>query len=129
FKEGQNQDTTVLGSPGYAPPEQHGSSQTSPRSDLYALGATLHCCLTNRDPYNAADRFNFAPVRQFNPQVPAELDKLVMRLLELDENKRPANALEVKQTLARIRQQARQQNNSTQIPAVMVAPTPPAHYA
>src|SRR5258708_36011164 len=59
FKEGQAQDTVYLGSPGYAPPEQHGVSQTNPRSDLYALGATLHCCLTGRDPFHADDRFAF----------------------------------------------------------------------
>jgi len=34
FKEGQAQDTVLLGSPGYASPEQHGASQTNPRSDL-----------------------------------------------------------------------------------------------
>lgn len=108
FKEGQPQDTVVLGSPGYAPPEQHGSGQTNPRSDLYALGATLHCCLTNRDPYNAPDRFTFAPARRFNALVPPELDQLTMRLLELNEDKRPANALEVKQTLIEIRQKRQQ---------------------
>lgn len=125
FKEGQPQDTIALGSPGYAPPEQHGSGQTSPRSDLYALGATLHCCLTNRDPYYSSERFSFAPMRQFNPQVPEELDQLVMRLLSLDEMRRPASALEVKQTLAHIRQQLWKQQSSAHIPAapVMAAPS------
>lgn len=117
FKEGQTQDTIVLGSPGYAPPEQHGSGQTTPRSDLYALGATLHCCLTNRDPYHAADRFTFAPVRQVNPQVPAALDQLIMRLLALDEQQRPASAQEVQQELARIQAQLRQQQKRAQASA------------
>ncbi len=106
FKEGQAQDTVFLGSPGYAPPEQHGSSQTSPRSDLYSLGATLHCCLTGQDPYHATDRFAFAPVRQWNPQVPLELDQLIQRLLALDEKQRPESAIEVQQILRRIGQQA-----------------------
>src|SRR5579885_400406 len=128
FKEGQAQDTIMLGSPGYAPPEQHGIGQTTPRSDLYALGATLHCCLTSRDPYHSADRFAFAPVRQFNPQVPEALDQLIMRLLSLDENQRPASALEVKQELARIRQQMREQNSSGRIPAVSAASSAPTQY-
>src|SRR5262249_15359056 len=117
FKEGQSQDTVVLGSPGYAPPEQHGSGQTNPRSDLYALGATLHCCLSNRDPYDAPDRFTFAPVRRFNALVPPELDRLTMRLLELDENKRPTNAQEVRQMLAEIRQQRQQGRDAKTAPA------------
>lgn len=128
FKEGQPQDTVVLGSPGYAPPEQHGTGQTTPRSDLYALGATLHCCLTNRDPYNSTERFTFAPVRQFNPQVPEALDALVMRLLALDEKQRPASALEVKQALARIRQQMWTQNNSTHVPAMAAPSSAPTQY-
>ncbi|HEX6481989.1 MAG TPA: serine/threonine-protein kinase [Ktedonobacteraceae bacterium] len=106
FKEGQMQDTVLLGSPGYAPPEQHGSAQTSPRSDLYALGATLHCCLTGKDPYHSNERFVFSPVRQNNELVPFELDQLIQRLVAVDEQQRPASALEVQQALIRIRQQA-----------------------
>src|SRR5437667_4099087 len=106
FKEGQAQDTVFLGSPGYAPPEQHGTSQTNPRSDLYSLGATLHCCLTGRDPFHAADRFAFPPVQQMNPLVPIELDQLIQRMVSLDEQQRPNSALEVRQALLIIKQKA-----------------------
>ena len=106
FKEGQAQDTVFLGSPGYAPPEQHGTSQTNPRSDLYSLGATLHCCLTGRDPFHAADRFAFPPVHQMNPLVPVELDQLIQRMVSLDEQQRPNSALEVRQALLKIKQKA-----------------------
>jgi serine/threonine protein kinase len=106
FKEGQAQDTVFLGSPGYAPPEQHGTSQTNPRSDLYALGATLHCCLTGRDPFHARDRFAFPPVQQMNPLVPLELDQLIQRMVSLDEQQRPNSALEVRQALLKIKQNA-----------------------
>ena len=106
FKEGQLQDTVLLGSPGYAPPEQHGIAQTSPRSDLYALGATLHCCLTGKDPYLSREHFVFSPVRQYNPLVPLELDQLIQRLVAVDERQRPASAQEVQQSLNGIRQQA-----------------------
>jgi serine/threonine protein kinase len=106
FKEGQAQDTVFLGSPGYAPPEQHGTSQTNPRSDLYSLGATLHCCLTGRDPFHAADRFAFPPVQQMNPLVPVELDQLIQRMVSLDEQQRPNSALEVRQALLKIKQKA-----------------------
>jgi len=106
FKEGQQQDTVFLGSPGYAPPEQHGTSQTNPRSDLYSLGATLYYCLTGKDPYYAEDRFFFPPIRQINPQVPIELDQLVQRLVALDERQRPTSAPEVQQVFIKLSQQA-----------------------
>ena len=122
FKEGQAQDTVYLGSPGYAPPEQHGISQTNPRSDLYALGATLHCCLTGRDPFHADDRFAFPPVRQLNPLVPIELDQLIQRLVSLDERQRPTSALEVQQELLKIKQHAAEATTGLD-PMLASAPT------
>ena len=40
-KERQSEDTTLLGTKGYAPPEQFGYGQTDARSDIYALGVTM----------------------------------------------------------------------------------------
>ena len=39
FKPGQAKDTASHGSVGYSPPEQYGRVQTTPRSDIYSLGA------------------------------------------------------------------------------------------
>ncbi len=128
FKEGQAQDTVFLGSPGYAPPEQHGTAQTNPRSDLYSLGATLHCCLTGRDPFHASDRFAFPPVYQMNPLVPLELDQLIQRMVSLNEQQRPNSALEVRQALLKIKQQASDATTGLD-PVMASAPTqynPPA---
>jgi len=122
FKEGQAQDTVFLGSPGYAPPEQHGTSQTNPRSDLYSLGATLHCCLTGRDPFHAADRFAFPPVQQMNPLVPIELEQLIQRMVSLDEQQRPNSAQEVRQALLNIKQKASDATTGLD-PAMASAPT------
>ena len=43
------QQTTVYGTPGYAPPEQY-QGKTEPRSDVYALAATLYHLVTDDDP-------------------------------------------------------------------------------
>jgi serine/threonine protein kinase len=122
FKEGQPQDTFFLGSPGYAPPEQHGYAQTNPRSDLYGFGATLHYCLTGRDPYYAMDRFTFPPVRQINPQVPAELDALIQRLVAQNEWERPTSAREVQQALIRISQEAAAHTSAILPPTTPMTP-------
>jgi serine/threonine protein kinase len=50
FKPGQRQDTMLLGTQGYAAPEQYGGGQSDARSDVYALGATLFSLLTGQDP-------------------------------------------------------------------------------
>jgi serine/threonine protein kinase len=126
FKEGQAQDTVFLGSPGYAPPEQHGAAQTNPRSDIYALGATLHCCLSGRDPFHAVDRFAFPPLRQINPQVPLELEQLIHQMLSMNEQQRPPSALAVQQRLLQIKHQA---SDATTGLAHVAAASAPTQYA
>lgn len=41
YKDGKDEDTHLLGTKGYAPPEQYGKGQTDPRSDIYSLGVTF----------------------------------------------------------------------------------------
>lgn len=51
FKNGQNNDTTDFGSPGYASPEQYqAEGQTDGRSDLFSLGVLLHEMITGERP-------------------------------------------------------------------------------
>jgi serine/threonine protein kinase len=47
FRPTRGPDTRLLGTPGYAPPEQYGTAQTDERSDIYSLGMTLFHLLTN----------------------------------------------------------------------------------
>lgn len=47
-KNDVEQDTKLLGTRGYAPPEQYGFSQTDERTDIYSLGVTLEQLLKER---------------------------------------------------------------------------------
>lgn len=47
FRSTSSQDTQLLGTPGFAPPEQYGSSQTDVRSDIYSLAMTLFQLMTD----------------------------------------------------------------------------------
>jgi len=100
FKPGQAKDTMPFGSPGYAAPEQYGKAQTTPQSDLYSLGALLHQVLSGDDP--AETPFRFAPLRLYGTAGLAELEALIMRMVDIDPGKRPANTAEVKEELRRI---------------------------
>jgi tetratricopeptide (TPR) repeat protein len=102
FKPGQSHDTVALGSPGFAAPEQYGKAQSTPRSDIYSLGALLHCLLTGVDP--SEQPFFFRPASQLNPAVPPDLEALLQQMLNMDADRRPASAQEVAQALRQIEQ-------------------------
>ncbi len=99
FKPGQSRDTVAFGSPGYAPPEQYGKAQTTPRADIYALGATLHHLLTGADPSQTP--FRFAPLQLRSQTTPVGLDILIASMLEIDEKRRPASTHAIKLELQR----------------------------
>lgn len=97
FKPGQARDTIAFGSPGYAAPEQYGKAQTTPRSDVYSLGAILHQMLTGVDPADAS--FRFISIRSYHSSLPPELDALIMQMTDMEPYNRPAGMQRVKEEL------------------------------
>lgn len=94
FKPGQSKDTIAFGSPGFAAPEQCGKAQTTTQSDIYSLGATLYQMFSGNDP--ADHPFVFAPMQL---QGPAELEPLILQMIESDQRRRPASMALIKQQL------------------------------
>jgi serine/threonine-protein kinase len=80
FKPDQPGDTLIIGTPGYAPPEQYGHGQTDERSDIYSLGATLYHLLSGRVPNTVPP----PPLTTVNPAVSPELARIVARATETD---------------------------------------------
>lgn len=97
FKPGKAKDTSALGSSGYAAPEQYGKAQTTPQTDLYGLGATLHQLLTGHDPSDTP--FHFMPIQLKNQPALAGLEQLIMSMVAIKVNERPVSAAVVKQQL------------------------------
>ena len=97
FQPGKAKDTIPLGSKGYAAPEQYGKAQTTPQSDIYGLGVTLHELLTGDDP--SLTPFHFADVNIGKSPISAQLNTLIKQMVAMEMNKRPANMAIVKRTL------------------------------
>ena len=78
-KEEQPEDTALLGTKGYAPPEQFGYGQTDARSDLYAVGVTMK--------------------KMLGPEYRGWLSPILEKCTELDPKRRYASAAELKRAV------------------------------
>lgn len=101
YVPGLAMDESPLGTAGFAPPEQYGRAQTDARSDVYALGATMHYLLSGSDP--AKDPFNFHELSALNPLIPKAVSLIVHRSLELSPSARFQSAREMQLALLDVR--------------------------
>ncbi|MEZ6091883.1 MAG: protein kinase [Pirellulaceae bacterium] len=114
----------VMGTLDYIPPEQIGNTEdVGPASDLYSLGCTAYKLLTGQAPF--ADKVKSHPVlklqahqqtipqpiRKIRPDVPAELEALIARLLA----KRPADRIPRASSVAQILKPLAEGSNLNQL--------------
>ncbi|HEY3999325.1 MAG TPA: serine/threonine-protein kinase [Candidatus Xenobia bacterium] len=92
------------GTPGYAPVEQYYGSSTDPRSDVYALGATLYTLLTGHEPPPSVALLSgdatLVPIRQSSPDVPPHLEATIGRMMALRKEDRPQSIAELRMWFA-----------------------------
>lgn len=100
---------TIIGSPPYMSPEQAaGKNELDPRSDIYSLGAVAYYLLTGQPPFvretamlmlmaHAYDPV--MPPEKLRPDVPADLQAVVLRCLEKDPCRRFPDAHCLEQAL------------------------------
>jgi serine/threonine-protein kinase len=105
------QEGLVMGTPDYIAPEQaQGSSAVDGRSDLYSLGALAYFLLTGRPPFVGLSALETlfahlhqppAPLTDHRPDVPADLEMVVLRCLAKDPAQRFPDARSLDEALAR----------------------------
>lgn len=94
----KKRDTVVMGSPGYISPESVAGQQTTPRSDIYSLGALFHCLLTGEDP-DEGEPFTFSSVKKRFPGDARSLDAIITRMTAKRPDDRYTSMKEVKKAL------------------------------
>ncbi|MBX6316074.1 MAG: protein kinase, partial [Isosphaeraceae bacterium] len=86
-----------LGTPLYASPEQIKGEPVDRRTDVYSVAATLYFLLTGRPPFQGSDAAAtlakivsdpLPPVRSLRPEIPAELDRVLLKGLERSRERR-----------------------------------------
>ncbi|HET7648814.1 MAG TPA: Stk1 family PASTA domain-containing Ser/Thr kinase [Gaiellaceae bacterium] len=102
---------SIVGTAQYLSPEQARGAPVDPRSDLYSLGIVLYEMLTGKVPFTGDTPVEIAmkhlsqvpdPPSQLRPNIPHDLDAIVMRALAKDPEQRYASAEEMDADLARV---------------------------
>jgi serine/threonine-protein kinase len=103
---------TITGSPLFMSPEQaSGEEGIDGRSDIYSLGAVLYYMLTAQPPFLSDNPLkvmiahasqDVVPPRQINPELPSELEEIVMRCLEKDPDHRFQDVVSLRRALGEI---------------------------
>lgn len=97
--------------PLYSPLEQILGRGTEPRSDLYALGATLYHLLTNTVPVDAPTRYSqleegnrdpLLPIQALNPQVSQAVAAIIHQAMAIRRRDRPESATRMRAALRRV---------------------------
>jgi len=127
------QTGTLVGTPGYFAPELvQGRPAHDPRTDLFSLGCVLFECLTGTPAFEGTHPMAVLAklllqetprVRQRRPDVPAELDDLVARMMAKDPEERPASAEAVALELAQLDVGGWAAARRRSMPTMAVAPT------
>jgi parallel beta-helix repeat protein len=108
--EGLTSPDYAIGSVRYMSPEQCEGNPVDGRSDLYSLGCVLYALLTGQPPFPSGEPLAIMYQHQHTPpdsprarrpDVPADLDRLVLNLLAKAPDQRPADAGQVIAALKR----------------------------
>lgn len=101
FHGGDRAELVVLGTRGYAPPEQFdGAGTFDTRADIYALGVTMYELLTGQDPV-LADVGDFS-YRQLRKEMPGKLARIIQRCTEKEVEKRYQTCEEIRVDLLKM---------------------------
>ena len=130
FDPGNPKTATImhgLGTPEYAPPEQYDVhlGHTDPRSDIYALGATLYHLLTGQAPPTATQRMSdpesFQHPRSISPNVSRGVERVILRAVELQRTRRFASAADMRSALHRARRRNPSEMHTERLPLWLAA--------
>lgn len=99
YKPNKENDTTALGSRGYAAPEQYEGigGQTDERTDIYNLGVTMYHLLTGHNP--GQPPYDIYPIRHWDETLSSGLEKIIVKCTQANPDDRYQNAEDLRYAL------------------------------
>lgn len=103
FKYNRIEDTTCLGTVGYAAPEQFGGrGQTDARTDIYCLGATLYHLVTGQNPTEPP--YEMYPITQWDATLSTGFESIIWQCTQPNPDDRFQNCEELEFALKHYRE-------------------------
>ncbi|HPO15658.1 MAG TPA: protein kinase [Candidatus Hydrogenedentes bacterium] len=134
-------DGARLGTPQYLCPERCQNKEITPSSDIYSLGVVLFQCISGRLPYESASTADLiqriaaeppARLRQFVPDVPDAVERLIAHMIEKKPADRPKDARTLRMLIDRVRDGKPLDEHAEEMAAALASfrkslPSTPAH--
>lgn len=110
-------DGQILGTPAYMAPELFEGVYTDPRIDIYSLGITMYEIFTGKIPFDGSPseivikHLKETPLLPslINPNIPTNLEKVIMKSIEKNPERRYKNVLKLIEDLTTIRESLKKQ--------------------
>ncbi len=112
---------SIVGTVAYMSPEQAQDKDIDARSDIFSFGIVLYEMATGKRAFSGESSITIIgeilhkepkPIRELNPQVPEELQRIVVKTLEKDREDRYQTAQELMVDLRRLTKKATERSQS-----------------